>query len=113
VTEGPTEFLWRLRQWKSRDHKLIDHLKDLRAAAAGGAPQAPKGGSDSKISSSASLHRHGELCQLELLSHTVEKSYTLPEDLALERIPDPQGPGLVGHKGCIAHLALVGGANSS
>ena len=39
-------------------------------------------------------HRHAELRQqLELLERTVEKSYTLPEDLALARIPDPQGLG--------------------
>ena len=39
-------------------------------------------------------HRHAELRQqLELLDRTIETRYTFPEDLALARIPDPQGMG--------------------
>jgi len=39
-------------------------------------------------------HRHAELRQqLELFSRAAEQSYTFPEDLALARIPDPQGLG--------------------
>jgi uncharacterized membrane protein len=39
-------------------------------------------------------HRHGELRkQLELLDRTIEAHYSFPEDLALARIPDPQGLG--------------------
>lgn len=39
-------------------------------------------------------HRHAELQgQLALLDHTVDDYYSLPEDKALARIPDPQGLG--------------------
>ena len=39
-------------------------------------------------------HRHAELrLQLALLDRTVEERYTLPEDLAIARIADPQGLG--------------------
>ena len=39
-------------------------------------------------------HRHAELRQqLALLDRTIEKHYTFAEDLALARIPDPQGLG--------------------
>lgn len=39
-------------------------------------------------------HRHPDLHrQLALLDRTVEKHYTLAEDLALARIPDSQGLG--------------------
>ena len=39
-------------------------------------------------------HRHPELrLQLDLLDRTIEAHYTLPEDLAIARIPDPQGMG--------------------
>ena len=39
-------------------------------------------------------HRHAELrLQLELLDRTIEEHYTLPEDLAIARIADPQGLG--------------------
>ena len=31
--------------------------------------------------------------ELDLLDRAVEKHYTFPEDLALARIPDPQGLG--------------------
>ena len=39
-------------------------------------------------------HRHAELHQqVELLDRTIEGHYSFPEDLALARIPDPQGLG--------------------
>jgi hypothetical protein len=39
-------------------------------------------------------HRHAELRkQLELLDRTIEGHYSFPEDLALARVPDPQGLG--------------------
>ena len=39
-------------------------------------------------------HRHSELRQqLDLLDRTIEAQYTFPEDLAIARIPDPQGLG--------------------
>jgi hypothetical protein len=39
-------------------------------------------------------HRHAGLRQqLELLDRTIDAHYTFPEDLALARIPDPQGLG--------------------
>ena len=39
-------------------------------------------------------HRHAELRQqLELFSRTVDQAYKFPEDLALARVPDPQGLG--------------------
>ncbi len=38
--------------------------------------------------------RHPALqTELKLLDHTIEKLYTMPEDLALARMPDPQGLG--------------------
>jgi uncharacterized membrane protein len=40
------------------------------------------------------LHRHAELrLQLDLLDRTVDRSYALPEDRILARIPDSQGLG--------------------
>jgi hypothetical protein len=39
-------------------------------------------------------HRHAELrLQLALLDLTIEQRFTLPEDLAIARIADPQGLG--------------------
>jgi hypothetical protein len=38
--------------------------------------------------------RHADLrAELALLDRTLERLYALPEDLALARIPDPQGLG--------------------
>jgi uncharacterized membrane protein len=39
-------------------------------------------------------HRHSELrLQLDLLDRTIEEHYRFPEDMAIARIPDPQGLG--------------------
>lgn len=59
-------------------------------------------------------HRHVELrLQLELLDRTIEGRYTLPEDLALARIPDPQGLGgsLGVQRGIEAPIAEGGGGD--
>ncbi|MFZ4479770.1 MAG: DUF2254 domain-containing protein [Rhodoferax sp.] len=52
-------------------------------------------------------HRHAELRQqLTLLDRTVQESYKFPEDLALARIPDPQGLG-----GALGMQAMDEGGN--
>lgn len=60
-------------------------------------------------------HRHGELGkQLELLDRTIEAHYSFPEDLALARIPDPQGlGGTVGIQAVAEALSAEGGGRDT
>ena len=55
-------------------------------------------------------HRHAELRQqLALLDRTIEKHYTFAEDLALARIPDPQGLGGSSGVQLVAEAPTAGG----